>query len=265
MKNTSYIVSYIFTLIVGVLLLIYWNAVNIFQIIIIAIGCCFILPSLIGLFLGFSGKKNPDGTRSSRPWYVGISSIAGLIGGVLLVAMPDFFVHYLIYTFGVIMVVAGIIQILFLSVEGRDIGGMPASWFIMPWLTVATGIAVIIIGPERLSHAATIVTGVALTLYSVNGLLSASAHKVTKHRQTKAAARAAGTETEQTENRLQETGPKFKAMDKEEAGEKGAKETQETEKTPEEGTDKDKKNDDKSTEARPAASPREGDEESPGN
>lgn len=189
-NNTSYIVSYLFTLIVGVLLLAYWNAVNIFQIIIIVIGVCFLIPSLIGVFMGFSGKKNPDGTRSNRPWYVGVSSIAGLVGGVLLVAIPDFFVHYLIYTFGVILIVAGLIQILFLSIEGRDIGGMARSWFILPWLTVATGIAVIIIGPEVLAKAATIVTGIALTLYSLNGLFSASAHKVTKRRMARASASA---------------------------------------------------------------------------
>lgn len=190
MKNTSYILSYVFTLIVGILLLVYNRATNIFEIIIMVIGGCFIIPSLIGLFMGFSGKKNPDGSRTSRPWYVGASSVAGLVGGVLLMAMPEFFVHYLIYTFGVIMIVAGIIQILFLSGEGRDIGGMPGSWYILPWLTVAAGIAVIIIGPEKIAQAATIVTGIVLTLYSVNGLLSATAHKVTRHRIVRASAAA---------------------------------------------------------------------------
>lgn len=191
MRNTQYIISYVFTLIIGVLLLAFWQQSNIFRIIVIVIGCCFIIPSLAGLFMGFAGKKQADGTRVSRPWYVGTSAVAGLIGGVLLVAIPDFFVHYLIYTFGIILVFAGIMQILYLSVTGRDIGGMPPGWYIMPWLIIATGIAVIIIGPEALAKAATIVTGIALVLYSLNGLISASAHKITSHRITKAGVKAA--------------------------------------------------------------------------
>ena len=194
MKNTQYLVSYIFTLIIGVLLLVYSRQTNIFEIIVVVIGICFIIPSLVGLYMGFAGKKQTDGSRKSRPWYIGTSAIAGLVGGVLLVAMPGFFVHYLIYTFGVILVVAGIIQILFLSAEGRDIGGMPTAWFIMPWIIVATGIAIIIIGPEKLADAATIVTGIALTLYSINGLLSASAHKLTTRRMARSVAKATGVE-----------------------------------------------------------------------
>lgn len=172
-------------------MLVYCRQTNIFEIIVVVIGICFIIPSLVGLYMGFAGKKQADGSRKSRPWYLGTSSIAGLIGGVLLVAMPGFFVHYLIYTFGVILVVAGIMQILFLSAEGRDIGGMPGGWFIMPWVIVATGIAVIIIGPDKLANAATIVTGIALTLYSINGLLSASAHKLTSRRMNRANEKAA--------------------------------------------------------------------------
>lgn len=191
MKSTQYLISYIFTLIIGLLLLIYWQQTDIFRIIVIVIGCCFIIPSLAGLFMGFAGKKQADGSRTSRPWYVGTSAIAGLVGGVLLVAIPDFFVHYLIYTFGIILVFAGIMQILYLSAVGRDIGGMPPGWYVMPWLIVATGLAVIIIGPATLAKAATIITGIALVLYSLNGLLSASAHKLTSHRLTKANAKAA--------------------------------------------------------------------------
>lgn len=204
-KNTSYIISYLFTLVIGVLLLLFWNSNNIFETIVVVIGCCFLIPSLIGIFMGFAGKKNPDGTRSNRPWYVAGSSIAGIIGGALLVFMPSFFVHYLIYTLGVILVVVGIVQILFLGSEGRDIGGMPAAWYIMPWLTVAGGILVLILGPDKVQQIVIIVTGVLLTLYSVNGLMSAAAHKGTKHRQLRKAEKEAAETAEQTEAKADES------------------------------------------------------------
>ncbi len=194
MKNTQYILSYIFTLIIGVLLIVYFNKTNIFEIIVVVIGVCFIIPSLTGIFMGFSGKKQADGTRTPRPWYVGTSAIAGLVAGVLLVAMPDFFVKYLVYTFAVIMIFAGIIQILFLSAEGRDINGMPNGWYIVPWLTVAAGVVILLLGPDRILSALTLVTGIVLTIYSINGLLSASAHKITRKSMDRKQAEAASAE-----------------------------------------------------------------------
>ena len=172
-KNLNYILSYVLTLIVGVLLLVYYEQANIFRTMVVVIGACLLIPSIVALYMGFSGKKDADGVRHSRPWYVGSSAIAGLIGGVLLVAMPDFFVQYLIYTLGVVLVVFGIIQILNLSAEGRELGGNPGGWYIIPWATVVAGIVILIMGPQRIANAATILTGIVLTVYSVNGLLGA--------------------------------------------------------------------------------------------
>lgn len=192
MKNTPYLFTYLSILIIGVLLMIFAKSAGIFETIVIIIGCCFILPSIITLFMGFAGKKAPDGTRTNQPWYMAPSSIAGLIGGVLLVAMPTFFVHYLIYTLGIILVVVGIVQILFLQGEGRDIGGMPTAWYIVPWLTVLGGLVILIAGPERIETLVTMLTGVILTIYAINGLMSAAAHHGAKRKQKRLAASAEG-------------------------------------------------------------------------
>ncbi len=176
MKNAPYFVTYICLLIIGVLLIAFHATTNLFEIMVVAIGVVLLIPSIITLFAGFNGKKMPDGTRQRRPWYLAASAIAGLVGGTLLVVMPGFFAAYIIYTLAILLIVVGIIQILYLSGEGRDIGGMPAGWYTMPWLTVIAGIVILIVGPERLAALITIITGIVLTLYGINGLLSAAAH-----------------------------------------------------------------------------------------
>ncbi|MDE7160969.1 MAG: DUF308 domain-containing protein [Muribaculaceae bacterium] len=181
-NNRNYIWTYIFTLIIGVLLLVFTGRTNLFNIIIQVMGALFVIPSVIMLFLGFAGKKEPDGTRQSRPWYVAVTAIGGLILGVLLLVMPGFFSNYLLYTLAIILILEGVAQIINLSGMGNDVGGTPAGWFVMPWLTVAAGVTIIIIGPERIANAITIITGVVMVLYSVNGLMGVSSHHVVRRR-----------------------------------------------------------------------------------
>lgn len=187
-SNRAYLWTYVFTLIIGILLLVFTGRTNLFNIIVVIIGVLFILPSVTVLFMGFSGRRAADGSRASRPWYVALTAIGGLVFGVLLVVMPGFFVRYLIYTLAVILILEGIAQITNISALGIDVGGLPNSWYIMPWLTVAGGVAMIIIGPERLANAATVVTGVLMVLYSVNGLMSAGAHRSARKRIARAQA-----------------------------------------------------------------------------
>lgn len=192
MRNAPYYVTYICLLIIGVLLLAFHSTTNLFEIMVVVIGVCLLIPSIITLFAGFNGKRMPDGTRARRPWYLAASAIAGLIGGTLLVVMPGFFVTYIIYTLAILLIVVGIIQILNLSGEGREIGGMPAGWYTMPWLTVIAGIVILIIGPDRLADIITIITGAVLTLYGINGLMSAAARRRIAKAQTRNQAEAEG-------------------------------------------------------------------------
>lgn len=186
--NRNYLWTYIFTLIIGALLLVFTGRTNLFEIIVIIIGILFIIPSLVLLFMGFQGKKGPDGQRESRPWYLGVTSVGGLIFGVLLVAMPNFFVNYLIYTMSILLILVGVAQVVNLSTSSTDVGGMSGAWYIMPWLTIAGGVAMIIIGPDRIADAVTIITGVLLVLYSLNGLLGTEAHHTARKRIARAEA-----------------------------------------------------------------------------
>ncbi len=215
-NNRNYIWTYLFTLIIGVLLLVFTGRTNLFNIIVMVIGALFVIPSVIMLFLGFAGKKEPDGTRQSRPWYVAVTAIGGLILGVLLLVMPGFFTKHLLYTLAVILILEGIAQIINLTGMGSDVGGTPAGWFIMPWLTVAAGVTVIIIGPERIADAITIITGIVMVLYSVNGLMGVSSHHVVKKRMVRDEAKAsqdAEAAAEKAEHAAEEATQEVKAIE----------------------------------------------------
>ncbi len=180
--NRNYLWTYAVTLVIGVLLLVFTGRTNLFEIIVIIIGALFILPSLVLLFVGLQGRKDAEGRRQSLPWYMGVTAVGGLIFGILLVCMPGFFASYLIYTMSILLILVGVGQIVNLSAESNDVGGMSGVWYIMPWLTIAGGVAMIIIGPERIADAVTIITGVLMVLYSLNGFLGAGAHHSAKKR-----------------------------------------------------------------------------------
>lgn len=178
MKSKPYILYYAVALIIGVLLLIFSGDVNIFEYIVVAIGILIAVPSIAGLIMGFRGKKDETGMRVNRPWYMAAASIVGLIFGTLLICMPSFFYHFITYTLGIILIFAGIVQIIFIVSESRLGGGLSLGWYVMPWLTVIAGLVIILVGPDRIAQIATWLTGGFLVVYSINGLLSAlSSHR----------------------------------------------------------------------------------------
>lgn len=170
MNDKNYIWTYVFTLIAGLLLLIFSNSVNLFSIIVMIIGVCLIIPSVIMLFKGFAGKRTPDGRRVPHPWYMGMAVILGLAAGVLFLAKPDFFVNYLIYTLGILLIFVGVIQVINLVSEGNTYGKLSAGWYVIPCLTIIGGIVVTILGPDKIEQIISIVTGILLILFSVNGI-----------------------------------------------------------------------------------------------
>lgn len=182
MKNKPYVITYVLGLVIGALLCIFYNRTNIFTLMVIIIGALIILPSIFGIGKGFAGKKEPDGTRKNFPWYLAVVCILGLIAGILLISFASFFAGYIVYTLGVLLVIAGIVQIMCLVLESHDVGGLKKGWYWMPWITVAAGIVIVLLGPEKIANFVTILTGIVFVLYGLNGLFSVMAHHHAKKR-----------------------------------------------------------------------------------
>lgn len=190
MKNKPYVTTYIVGLVIGALLCIFYNRTNIFTLMVIIIGAIIILPSVIGIGKGFAGKKESDGSRKNLPWYTAVACIIGLVVGILLISFASFFAGYIVYTLGILLVIAGIVQIMCLVAESHDVGGLKVGWYGMPWLTVAAGVVIVCLGPEKIANFVTILTGIVLVLYGLNGLLSVWAHHRAKKRVVREGLRA---------------------------------------------------------------------------
>lgn len=169
MKNTSFLWSYLIALMGGAALVVFNRDVNLFRTIVIIIGIVFILATLLmlgGIF--FPGKKAKEAGVRVNPVIWG-PIIGGGIFGILLVAMPDFFVHYLIYTFGLLLIVCGIIQISDVS-SGMRHESLSAWFLAMPLVSVVAGVAVIILGPDKVQDIVVLLTGIILICYGINGI-----------------------------------------------------------------------------------------------
>lgn len=170
MKTTSNLWINILALVIGILLLIFAEQSTLFTSIVCIIGILFIIACAIALITAFLPPKDALGIRHIN-WFMVVAGAVGLAFGICLVAVPDFFASAIIYTFGVIMILAGVMAFAYL-INNRDF--MDGSWglYIIPSLVIITGIIVIILGsPHLLNTAAAIITGIALVIYAANGFL----------------------------------------------------------------------------------------------
>lgn len=168
MKTNSSILLNLFAFAAGILLLIFANETALFTSIVIIIGILFIIPSAIAFILSLLPQKNPDGKRPVN-WFTVFATALGVAFGICMVAVPSFFASAIIYTFGGILIIAGLMGIAYL-INARDGVGSTIMLYLIPSLVTITGITVIILGrPRLLDQAAAIITGIALILYSING------------------------------------------------------------------------------------------------
>lgn len=186
MKNRPYLTTYVTGLVMGILLCLFYNRPNILTLMVIIIGALIILPSIFGIGKGFAGKKDAEGNRHNLPWYTAAACIIGLVIGILLISFASFFAAYIVYTLGVLLVIAGIVQIMSLVAERHDIGSIKKIWYVIPWLTVGAGIVIVLLGPQKIAGIVIILTGIVLIFYGLNGLLSLMDHHFSKKRAIRA-------------------------------------------------------------------------------
>ncbi len=183
MQQRSILMIYLFALIGGILLTILHSRANLFEGIVVVIGVLFIVPCLYMLFglivdylrykrMKKAGEEIPvSHDFKSLRWLMLVPIVGGLLFGLFLVMQPVFFVKYLIYTFGAVMFLCGLTQSLFL-ISAIRYYHVSAWWIVVPLIVMLAGVAVFIVGAEKIESAITLLTGIMLILYSVNGFIS---------------------------------------------------------------------------------------------
>lgn len=167
MKSKNFLWAYIFSLAAGILLICFCGSPNLFRSIVIALGILFLVPSAVAFIMSCVPQKSIDGLRHVK-WYLVFTTALGVAFGILLLCIPDFFVDWIVYTLAGILIFCGIAGIVFMIASG----GMPGVeiWFYaIPVLTLTCGIIIILVGPQVTEHIVSLIAGIFLVCYSVNG------------------------------------------------------------------------------------------------
>lgn len=198
MKSKNYVITYLSALAIGILLLVYYQQQALYQTIVIVIGALIAIPSLV-LLLTMLLRRRPAGQTAGAGAIVvatEIASVVGLAFGIWMMCSPQFFITAIIYTLGAILILVGIAQICYVYQAARPL--RPAiGWFIVPALTLVAGVVLIVLGPDKVTACAGLVTGIVLVVYAANGFASAGRearlqHKVQKMEDQRLRHEAAG-------------------------------------------------------------------------
>lgn len=184
MKSKNFIITYLSALTIGILLLIYHQQQELYRTIVIVIGALVAVPSLVLLLTMLLRRRPAPGKGEAQARAVTIASelasAAGVALGVWMMCSPQFFITAIIYTLGAILLIVAIAQITYIYQAARPF--RPAfGWFIVPLLTLAAGIVLIAMGPQRVASAAGLVTGIVLVVYAANGFASAGREARLQH------------------------------------------------------------------------------------
>ena len=171
MKKSASLITYVASLVIGIILLALHEQVNLLRGVVIAMGILITIPSAVMLISCFIGHKDAYGNRAFPAWYSVIVAMAGLVLGIWMLCMPDTFEVWMVYTLGVILILVGAAQIVFIYSASKPYGANPW-WYCVPVLVLAGGFIVCFIGPEGLNTWATITTGILLIVYAANGIAS---------------------------------------------------------------------------------------------
>lgn len=170
MNSKHFIYTYLFTLIGGVLLIILHQRQDLFNAIAIILGVCFLVVGVLSLVSSVfvSNKAKQVGMKRS-PTAI-IVSVASLILGLLMIIVPGFFVKYLVYTFGLLLLLCGMVQ-LYNFIPGMRAISLSWIFLIVPSLSILAGVLVFVMGADQVLNILALVTGIVLTVYSINGFV----------------------------------------------------------------------------------------------
>lgn len=205
MKSKPYLLMFFFALIGGIVLLAFAHNPGIGKSVVMAIGVLSVIASAYTLLLAaFSRNRQGNATKEDEAATVKTSllipAVAGLVFGLILVCMPEFFSRFLVYTYGVLFLICGFTQLMFITSK-MGTYHISKGFMIVPLLIVGAGILLLVFWHNQEPDSTmTLVTGIVLICFGVNGFAGA-AHRKGKIRLY---------EYEQTHNTIAESAPDTK-------------------------------------------------------
>lgn len=188
MRKIIYAITYLAALAIGIGMLVFNHQAMetsqpMLRWVIIAAGIVFIIPGLFLLIASLRPRRDANGVIISRPWFSTGMGIISLIWGILMLCMPTGFLGNLNITLGGSLIIASLAQIVWI-VKGRRVNGAPIWLYIIPLLTLASGIWVILLktdfqNPGQEHTLGSIIAGASFILWAINGFMSLPRRKKT--------------------------------------------------------------------------------------
>lgn len=163
------IITYTATLVAGILFIIFRQGTNVLEATNRIVALIFILPGIINFIAGLRNNR-----RSGKGWTTtfGLMLVsAGAVAlGVLMLFFPEFFLPYVAFSLGVVLVLCGAYQLIAVL---KGSSKAAERWFVaVPLLTMGAGVAVMVLGDKGMDATWWIVVGSALLAYSLNGFIA---------------------------------------------------------------------------------------------
>jgi uncharacterized membrane protein HdeD (DUF308 family) len=128
---------------------------------VITIGVLFLVPGVVALFTYFTRRNQVEAVFP-------IAGLGSLLFGVWLIVMPAFFVGILMYVLGVVLLMAGISQLVSLT-SARQWAEVPWGLYVLPVLVLVAGL-VVLANPFEAATIPFILLGVSSVVYGLTDL-----------------------------------------------------------------------------------------------
>lgn len=175
MTGKSRFLSAIIFFVVGIILIVMHDRVDLMKWIVVILGIGLILPGLINVAVSAFSKKaereSLEGASHKSAYVTGlVISVFCIALGVAMLIAPDFFAGVMAYLFAAILIAVGVFHILTVGYLAKPYV-MPFYFYVVPVLLVAAGVVILFTGVRGLNSIVLLIVGIGLVCSAVNSLL----------------------------------------------------------------------------------------------
>lgn len=170
MKSGNNWLTILIVFVVGVLLIVWHQRVDVLSWIVIAVGLMLVIPGLYSLISAMVRKKEDGKISYSASSSTIVACVGALALGIWMIVNPAFFVGLLAYIFAAILILYGIYHIVLIGFWSRPLV-MPVWFYVIPVLMIAAGVVILCTDVRTIQSVVVLMTGIALVASAVNSLL----------------------------------------------------------------------------------------------
>lgn len=178
MKNGFNWLTVLVMFVVGILLIIWHDRLDVLNWIIMAVGLALTVPGIYDLFLSLrkhdTGRKGQ--VRNQLSGSTTIVSIGAIALGIWMLVSPGFFVGVMAYAFGAILIFLGIYHIAIIAYLSRPLV-LPGFLYIIPVLLIVAGLIILFSSVRTIQSVVVIIMGISLVASAVNSLFEYTSAK----------------------------------------------------------------------------------------